>query len=209
MNKLYFIIFGLLFYSSCNSQPEITEESNIVINESIAKQIEIEYQELKIKVENVYENENEKIELFVQIDSESEIERVPNFNDIPEAILNSYNIIRSNDNEILMIGEYPYSESGDWDISYLSYFDKNGNIVAFVRYCNFFNGLCAEIVKETSIYYFDKNHNLVKKTYEIKDSDGNPLNYTDCEFNYRYEYSIFKTLNEYTENNIFYENKQL
>jgi hypothetical protein len=203
MKRIYLIIFGLLFCLSCNSQTEISEESNIVFNASEAKQVESEYQKVKQLVDNIYNSEESKIELYIQENIESKIERVPNFDNIPESILRSFNIVRGSDNEVIMIAEYPFSDSGDWDITYESYFDKKGNLIAFVRLSNFFNGQCAEIVKERSIYYYDKKHILVKKTYEIKDGEEKLLNFADCIFNYRYDYTIFVTLLKYFENNKF------
>ena len=85
-------------------------------------------------------------------------------------------------------------------MQYYNYFDDNGNLIAFIRECSFFNGRCADIVRERSCYYYSTKqyqHDLIKKTYEIVDGDFKPLNYESCDIGYRYDYKIYTTLTEY------------
>ena len=106
-------------------------------------------------------------------------------------------MIRNKAGQIIYIAEYPESESGDWNLIYENYFDTNGNLIAFIRKCSFFNGECAEIVHEKSDYYYNLKHELIKKTYEITDGDKKALDFKKCVFNYRYDYKKYTTLSDY------------
>lgn len=128
------------------------------------------------------------------------INKVPNFNDVPESFYASYNLIKSKSGNIVYIAEYPFSESDDWYLIYENFFDENGNLIAFVRKCSFFNGECAEIVHEKSEYYYNSKHELIKKTFEIKDGKNKTLDFKKCVFNYRFGYQRYLTLNEFLKN---------
>ena len=107
-------------------------------------------------------------------------------------------MIRNKAGQIIYIAEYPECESGDWNLIYENYFDTNGNLIAFIRKCSFFNGECAEIVHEKSDYYYNlkhelKNKRLTKLQMEIKKA----LDFKKCVFNYRYDYKKYTTLSDY------------
>lgn len=201
MRKFLTFVFLIIGLISCNSQTTpITEESNFNLKSSDLPSILKTFNSISKQVDNVYQKDTFKLELYLQLDKEELIKRVPNYDDTPESFYASYNLIRNKTGQIIYIAEYPASESGDWNLIYENYFDENGNLIAFIRKCSFFNGECAEIVHEKSEYYYNLKHDLIKKTYEITDGDKKPLNYKDCVFNYRYDYKIYKTLTEYLKN---------
>ncbi|MBB6461852.1 hypothetical protein [Flammeovirga kamogawensis] len=116
----------------------------------------------------------------------------------PEMLVTEINILRRSNGQIFYYAELPISESGDWSIMYTHYFDINGNVIAFKREANFFNTLCGDdLVNETSIYIFDKNHTLISKSYSLSDSQMQGIiNDKDCMFNYDYEYIIMESLED-------------
>jgi hypothetical protein len=199
--SIILILIHLLCFDAI-SQYLSYEEIDTVFVEENAQIIENEFHKVKLRVDSIYKFAKSDIEFYVQNDSGKVIKRVVNFDNISESIYSVFNIIRSRENNIIMIVENPYSISGDWNIAYISYYDNNGNIIAFVRYSNFFNGVCAEIVKEESTYFYDKEQTLVKKTYEIKDNEGNNLDYRECVFNYGYNYRIYKSLKDFFKYNV-------
>jgi hypothetical protein len=152
---------------------------------------------LSQEIDNVYNKDTSKIELYLQNDKNGLINRVINFDNFLESFYASYNIIRNELGNVIYIAEFPYSESGDWDLAYENYFDNNGNLIVFIRKCSFFNGICAEIVNEKSEYFYDLNHELIKKTYEITDENKKTLDYKKCVFNYQHDYMQYLTLEEY------------
>jgi hypothetical protein len=198
MQLKLFLGLIILYSFNCNSQPnEINEETVYESKNSSLKKVLDSFKDLSSEIENVYKNDTTRIELYLKIDEKGFIKRVPNFDDVPDAFYSSYNVIKNKTGKIIYIAEYPQSESGDWFTQYENYFDDSGNLVSFIRKSSFFNGECAEVVCEESEYYYDSNHILVKKTYEITDDEGNPLDYTKCTFYYRNDYIIYQTLEEY------------
>jgi hypothetical protein len=57
-------------------------------------------------------------------------------------------------------------------------------------------GCPAEVSKETSIYYYDEKHRLIQKEYAIVDGDGKTIDPEKCEFLYRHDYKIYRSLDE-------------
>jgi len=154
---------------SCNSQTtEITEESNFDLKSTDLTNVLKTFSSISKEVDIVYKKDT---------DMEGLIKKVPDFNDTAESFYASYNMIRNKAGQIIYIAEYPESESGDWNLIYENYFDTNGNLIAFIRKCSFFNGECAEIVHEKSDYYYNLKHELIKKTYEVTDGDKKSLGF--------------------------------
>lgn len=189
---------------SCKSKPPVIKEETQYDSKSTdLKGIQITYNTLKKEIENIYKNDTTKIELYIQIDENGPIKRVPNYNNSPESYNASYNIIRNKSGEIIYILESPASESGDWNIDYESYFDDNGNLVAFIRTCSFFSGENDDVIRERSQYFYDSKQNLIKKTYEIKDINNKPLDYKKYTIDYRFSYTKYTTLKQYLNKHKF------
>lgn len=199
---LFAILFSILI--SCDSRPKkIFEETIFQSNSAELKTILKKYEDLSKDVSLIYKNNFKSLELYLQLNDSGIVSRVPNFDQIPEAYSATFNLMKNKSYKIFYIGECPHCESGDWYIVYESYFDENGNLIAFVRNCNFFNGECAGVVYEKSEYFYNMQHIMIKKTYEITDKDKKPLDYKKCVFNYRFKYSQCLTLSDYLKNHKF------
>lgn len=197
------ILTGILItiIISCYSQPKyITEETILDLKSSELPSIINTFDSILKEVEYVKEKDTARLELYLQIDENGLIKRVPNYDNTPESYSANYNLIRNKSGQIIYIAEYPNSESDDWSLTYKSFYDTGGNLVAFIRTCSFFNGECAETVHEKSEYYYNTKHVLIKKTYEITDENRKPLDFKKCVFNYRYNYKKYLTLNGYLKN---------
>lgn len=181
----------------CKSKIEIEEETNIELNSKDFKIVLNTYNQLEEKVLKCYKTNISCVELYIQMSETSGIKRVAKFNDSIDTYFSSYNVIRDNFGHIIHIAEYPFSESGDWDLVYENYFDTNGNLIAFVRTSSFFNGVCSEIVRENSEYFYNNKHELIKKTYSISDGDNKKINAEKCVFNYRFKYQQEFTIDDY------------
>ena len=202
----YILILSIFFLNiiECSSQTTLIKEEDTYISKSTDLNNTFKtYDTISKEIDRVFNNDTTKIELYLQLNEKATIKRVPNYNNTPESYFASFNIIRNKSGQIIYIAEYPADDSGDWNLIYESYFDKKGNLITFVRKCSFFNGECADIVHEKSEYFYNLNHALMKKTYEITDENKKPLNFKKCVFNYRYDYKIYTTLTEYLKNYIF------
>lgn len=76
--------------------------------------------------------------------------------------------------------EVVYNQNKAWDYIYERLYNQNGNLIYFARRYNTYNSGCAEVAFERSEYFWDKEGKLIKKTYEIYDSNNQPLEEQDC-----------------------------
>ncbi|OKS88265.1 hypothetical protein [Mucilaginibacter polytrichastri] len=123
----------------------------------------------------------------------------------PDNIEYSYNLITDTVNHTTLVLASPYSESGDWDIDYLYYFDANGKLFSFERRTGFFNSECTtddDAAHETITYYYNSQFKQIRKFYRLQDSKGRNLIKSKCILNYDFtDYKIYKTLNDCLKGN--------
>ena len=118
----------------------------------------------------------------------------------PTNIEYSYNIIKDTINQATLVVASPYSESGDWDIDYIYYFNNDGKLFSFERRTGFFNSECTtddDAAHETITYFYNSEFKQIKKLYKLQDSKGKNLVKSKCVLNYDFKgYKIYKTLND-------------
>ncbi len=111
----------------------------------------------------------------------------------PDEIEYTYNIVKDTTGRIILIAQIPYSESGDWFITYSHYFDEQGKTFAFVKKTNVFSEeIKGGVVHETDIKYYNINFKVLKKMYTLQDKNGKAVKNGQNIDMYRYQYSIFK-----------------
>jgi hypothetical protein len=184
---------------NCNTPKTqaIKEETNFDLKSSDLTSILKLYRSLDKEVEYVHKKDTTRLELYLQIDEKSPVKRVSHYSDTLVKYFDCYNLIKNKSGQIIYVLEAPASESGDWELYYESYFDKDGNLVAFIRKCRFFNAECADPAIEESVYNYNLKHELIKKTYKIADDKGKSLDYTKCAIDYRLDYKRYTTVTEY------------
>lgn len=115
-------------------------------------------------------------------------------NHFPKEVETTYNLLKDKEGHVIYMVEVPYSESGDWFISYKSYFYPNGKLFAFERNANFFNGECtaeeSEPVHERLVKYYNADFQLLDSAYTLKDNQGKYLPKVSCMLNYEYSYQV-------------------
>lgn len=98
-------------------------------------------------------------------------------------LLKRYDVIKGYDDQehYTYIKEYVFNKNQAWDYIYERIYDgDNGNLIYFVRRYNTYNSGCAEVAFEESEYFYNSKGDLIKKTYQIYDSQNNPLSIDDC-----------------------------
>ncbi|MBS7567108.1 hypothetical protein KHS38_22070 [Mucilaginibacter sp. Bleaf8] len=129
------------------------------------------------KLFNTYaKRKSSPISVYVKRYNSKKLEKVIN-EQWPEQIEYTYNIIKNPSGKIVQILASPTSESGDWDICYIHYFNNSGRLIAFERRTNFFNSGCTdndEAVHETICSYYN-NHKVISKSYKLADNNGKNL----------------------------------
>ena len=135
--------------------------------------------------------------VYVKIQKKNGLLKVINKN-FPENVETSYNVFRDKSNRIISVLESPYSESGDWDVEYVHYFDSDGKTIAFERRTGFFNSECTnDAAHEVICHYYNPAFTEISKVYKLTDSKGKTLNKSKCTFNYEFtDYKIYKNSHE-------------
>ncbi len=178
------------------------EEEDVEDTESITFEIE------SVEGQSVVDNIFEKVDVvndLIQADSniaswavysnESEIQSyVPNMKK-DMFLTKRYDVIHLEDST-LYIREYLFNKNQAWDYIYERMYNKEGNLIFFVRHYNTYNSACAEVAFEESEYFFNNKGDLVKKSYSIYDNQNNPLSIEDCDMD-REVYDKYSLLSEF------------
>lgn len=104
-------------------------------------------------------------------------------------------IFHPNTDRVMYVREMVLNENQAWDYTYENIFDKEGVERLFIRHHCTFQSDCAELAFERSEYFFDKNNELIKKTYSIFDDEKKPLENFDCWMD-REEYTKYNNFEE-------------
>jgi hypothetical protein len=151
----------------------------------------------KIIIDTLQSQNKLKLEVLVKEPNKEKLTIVLNEN-WPETIEKTYNIWKNENGNIVLIGEFPTSESGDWDIEYLHYFDKKEKIFAFQRNTNFFNSMCTQgVAYEKIVEYYNSNFNRIKRNYSLFGKNKKGLKKEDCTMNYDYPFEVYYNLKSY------------
>jgi hypothetical protein len=170
----------------------VSEEVRFTAKNTDQKQLVEQYRQSMNSIDEIYKTNASRIELYIKLAGKNKPLRVKNFDKAPGGLESSYNLYRDEKGAVRFVLSSPFNESGDWLNTFTHYFDENGRTFAFVRTSNFMNSACTKgAASEISAYFFDQNQQLIQKMYELKGSDGKPLQPDSCVFNYRYPYHIF------------------
>lgn len=154
------IIFGL--FSSCNStNSKTTSETTL---QSLSNQETLNLlKNKKRNIDTLFARNTKKLIVLVKLTDQEELAPVLN-GEFSENVETTFNILKDSLGHIITISEYPFSESGDWDITFTHYFDENGKTFAFERKTNFFNSVCTDgVAFETKTEFYDINFKSIDK----------------------------------------------
>ncbi|MCJ8208808.1 hypothetical protein MUY27_03750 [Mucilaginibacter sp. RS28] len=151
----------------------------------------------KIEIDRQLSRKSPDLTVYVKIPGRSKLVRV--FHEKwPENLEYTYNVLRDKSGRIVLISQSPFSESGDWDITYKQYFDEHGNTLAFERVTGFFNSGCTmddDAAHEAIVNYYNANFKSIYNSYSLMDSKGKKLVKSKCVFPYNFKnYKIYANL---------------
>jgi hypothetical protein len=122
------IIFLLLTISSCG-QSRLTDQR----------------EKERREIEKQITTDKDKLIVLVKVKGQVDLQTVINQN-WPDNIETTYNILKNQQGQIIYVGEFPTSESGDWTLGLKHYFSGNGNLVAFEKRLSYFKqNVCAMV----------------------------------------------------------------
>jgi len=120
----------------------------------------------------------------------------------PKEMHTMYEILTDNEGRMVCAWEFPMISAGEWNISYIHYFDKNGNTFAFERQCSFLNSRCTPgVAREVRTEFFNGAFQLVDREYELVDAQDKPLQKGDCVFPFNFLYQASSDTGEYLKAN--------
>lgn len=202
MKKLIFYTLTILLglFSACNLSNEkikTNSTTGLIPEPDIIERLK--YQ--KSTIDTLFKRSIEKLIVLAKLADIDEPIIITN-GDFPNNVETSYNILKDSLGHIVTISEFPFSESGDWNITFTHYFDKDGKIFAFERQTNFFNSICTDgAAYETRTEFFNRDFQLIDKTYKLVDQENRTLEKDSCQFPYDYEYKISADIGKYLKKN--------
>ncbi|PSR56351.1 hypothetical protein AHMF7605_24060 [Adhaeribacter arboris] len=157
----------------------------------------------KIFIDTLFQRNLKQLTVLVKVPNQDTLIEVIH-EKWPNEIEVTFNILKNTSGKIIRISEYPFSESGDWEIVYSHYFDDNGNTFAFEKQVGAFNTICPgeddfdkfTIEKVTKLYSLD--HAMIDSTYKMMDEKNVDITSKKCEQEVISNNSVFKTLKEYS-----------
>ncbi len=197
MKALNFILIFFVFISfGCSSTSTKSTSTLNLKNTTVLKRLNQQK-----KVIDSLANDTNSLVVYAKVPSNLNPVLVKNAN-FPDEVEVSYNVLKDKKGKVIYIFESPTGESGDWDIAYRSYFDKNGKLFAFERKAGFFNSECTDgVAHEVSVKYYSQNANLIDSTYSLIDDNKKSLMKSKCNFNYNFSYTIYKSSENYIKAN--------
>lgn len=199
MRRLTYILtifVGLI--SACNSNDSRTSSNSRLLPEPDILE-RLKYQ--KTIIDTLFNHSKDKLIVLAKLVDKDELIQIKNGN-FPDNVETSFNVLKDSLGQIITASEFPFSESGDWNIILTHYFDKDGNTFAFERQTNFFNSICTDgVAYETQTEFYNSDFQLIDKMYKLVDQKNKTLQKDSCQFPYDYEYKVSADIDNYLQTN--------
>ena len=109
-----------------------------------------------------------------------------------------YQVYQDSGGHIVYLAESPYSETGEWDIVYRSYYDTRGRIFAFERTAGFYNSDCtAGALYEHLTSFYDPKGRVISTERSYTDENNKPIRNIPCAFPYNFPYEVVTDVQAY------------
>lgn len=190
------ILVGL--FSACNLNDSRTSSTSRLVPEPDILE-RLKYQ--KTVIDTLFNQSKDKLIVLAKLVDKNEPIQIKNGN-FPDNVETTFNILKDSLGRVITVSEFPFSESGDWNIILTHYFDKDGKIFAFERQTNFFNSICTDgVAFETQTEFYNSDFQLIDKIYKIVDEKNKTLQKDSCQFPYDYEYIVSADIDKYLQTN--------
>lgn len=188
------IIVGLICASNLTGgEPNYSSSSRLFPEQDILERLK--YQ--KATVDTLFNHNKDKLLIFVKLADKDELEQITN-GKLPENVVITFNILKDSFGNVITVSEFPFSESGDWNIILTHYFDKDGKTFAFERQTNFFNSICTDgVAYETKTEFYNIDFQIIDKEYKLVDRQNKPLRKDSCQFPYDKDYKVSRDIDNY------------
>ncbi len=187
-----------------NNEQEYTQEydleSEIIEPETEDAQTSVDIINNILDIKDEIEKEETSVIRFAMYVGDSAIVE---YDDSEQNIITQkFDVIKAKDEEdydFTFIRQTIFNDNRkSWDFKYERIYNQDGKLIYFVRKYNTYNSTCAEVAFETSGYYYAETGQLVKKTYDLYDSNNNPLDLDNCWME-REIYNQYSTYQEFID----------
>ncbi|MFN0200916.1 MAG: hypothetical protein ACKVTZ_05320 [Bacteroidia bacterium] len=188
------ILVGLI--TACNSNDSRTSSASRLLPEPDILE-RLKYQ--KTNIDSLFKQSKDKLIILAKLVDKEELIQIKNEN-FPNNVETTFNILKDSLRQIITASEFPFSESGDWNIILTHYFDKDGKTFAFERQTNFFNSICTGgVAYETQTEFYNRDFQLIDKMYKLVDEKNKTLQKDSCQFPYDNEYQVSEDVDKYLQ----------
>lgn len=116
----------------------------------------------------------------------------------PKKVEAIYQVYQDSLGHIVYLAESPYSETGEWDIVYRSYYDTRGRLFAFERTAGFYNSACtAGALYEHLTSFYDAKGRVISTERSYTDENNKPIEGIPCAFPYNFPYEVVTDVQAY------------
>lgn len=119
---------------------------------------------------------------------------------IPEDVQTVFLLLIGIDGQIVSSIESPISESGDWYLELVHYFDAGGKTFAFQEFFSTFRNGCSDLPANETMFKYFQNSTLLSEQRSLMDDNGKMLN-DSCVWKYDSEYKIYPEAKEFLNGN--------
>jgi hypothetical protein len=191
MKTLYLSLFLIIISFSIKTQASAVTKTRVT--DSVLTNLKAK----KAATDKYVNTHAKEMAVFVKIPGKKGLIRVYN-EKWPNEIEYTCNILKDKNGKIIYVFQAPFSESGDWDISYEHYFDKDGNVFAFYKDESIFDDNVKEgIIRNRLLNYYNKDFKVINQKSWLADEKGNVVKANKNKFDFRdYKYTIYKSLTE-------------
>jgi len=208
MSKYILLLLTLCQIISCSDKDNTKNITGEIKNNAKIKQrptndlvskegVLLQLKSKKAILDNLKAQKKLELEVLVKEPNKDKLTLVIN-EQWPEEVETTFNIWKNSEGKVIVVGEYPFSESGDWDIEYLHYFNKKGKIFSFERNTHFFNSICTEgVAHEAIVEFYDTDLKKIDRKYNLVDEAKKELKKENCVMNYDFAYVVNHNLKNY------------
>lgn len=190
MRTLYLALIVICFTFIANGQTakiKTNASDEITLNALVNK---------KVAIDEYLKKNSKALTVLVKVPGKKSLVKVKD-DEWPDDIEFTYNILRNIKGRVILVVQIPYSESGDWFISYSHYFDEQGKTFSFDKKTNVFSEeIEGGIAYEADTKYYDDHFNMIKQILTLKDKSGKAITKGQNIDAYSYKYNIYPYLDK-------------
>lgn len=197
MKTTYLIpVFALLLCTACGSGEPGDASARSIPEPDIVERLHVQ----KKEIEERFRSEPFRVQLYTKTTANGVPKLVTD--DFPEEMHTMYEILTDDAGHMICAWEFPMISAGEWNISYIHYFDKSGHTFAFERQCSFLNSRCTPgVAREVRTEFFNGSFQMLDREYELVDAQNKPLQKGDCVFPFNFIYQASSDTGEYLKAN--------